>query len=134
MTTHGTRPRWRNGWPVRAVALLTTAYSVSIVVAPKVLAKPCGLLDTHGQVPVPVAELTRSTGVRDAAMALALALAPAGYPMTVLTAARVVSDGADAVWFSRLAPRSQRGRIAGVAAGWAVLELLTALFANRDPR
>jgi hypothetical protein len=54
--------------------------------------------------------------------------------MTVLTAARVVSDGADAVWFSRLAPRSQRGRIAGVAAGWAVLELLTALFANRDPR
>jgi len=74
MTVQGTTPRWRTGWPVRAVALLTTVYSVAIVVAPKVLAKPCGLLDAAGAVPPPVAELTRSTGVRDAALALSLAV------------------------------------------------------------
>jgi hypothetical protein len=128
----GRPPRWRDGWPVRLVAVLTTGYSVAITVSPRVLAKPCNLLNASGGVPRDVAELTRSIGVRDAAMAVALAAAPVGYPMSTLTAARVVSDGADAIWFARLAPPGQRGKIAGVAAGWAALELTVWALANRS--
>jgi hypothetical protein len=123
--------RWQDGWPVRAVALLTTAYSVAITIRPEILARPCRLTNADGTVPAEVAELTRSIGTRDAAMAAALAVAPAGYPMHVLTAARVLSDGADAAWFARVVPAGQRAKVAGVAAGWAALELLAAVAGHR---
>ena len=123
--------RWQDGWPARTVAVLTTAYSVAITIRPEILAKPCRLADPDGSVPPAVAELTRSIGTRDAAMAAALAVAPAGYPMNVLTAARVLSDGADAAWFARVVPAGQRAKIAGVAAGWAALELLVAVAGRR---
>jgi len=123
--------RWREGWPARTVAVLTAAYSIAITVRPEVLAKPCRLTDPDGSVPPAVAELTRSIGTRDATLAAALAVAPAGYPMDLLTAARVLSDGADAAWFARLVPPGQRARIAGVAAGWAALELLAAVASHR---
>lgn len=122
---------FKDGWPVRAVALATVGYSVAISVSPKLLAKPCRLLDATGGVPTSVAELTRSIGVRDAALAAALVVSPTGRPMAVLTAARVVSDGADAVWFARLAPGKQRIKVAGAAGGWAVLELLAWLATRR---
>jgi hypothetical protein len=123
--------RWQDGWPVRAVAVLTTAYSVAITIRPEILAKPCRLTNADGTVPAEVAELTRSIGTRDAAMAAALAIAPPGYPMNVLTAARVLSDGADAAWFARVVPAGQRAKVAGVAAGWAALEFLAAVAGNR---
>ena len=126
--------RWREGWPARAVAVATVAYSMAITVRPEVLAKPCRLTNPDGSVPPEVAGLTRSIGTRDAAMAAALAIAPPGYPMTVLTAARVLSDGADAAWFARMVPPAQRAKIAGVAAGWAALELLAALAGGRPGR
>jgi hypothetical protein len=124
--------RWQDGWPARAVAVLTTAYSVAITIRPEILAKPCRLTNPDGSVPAEVAELTRSIGTRDAAMAAALVVAPAGYPMNVLTAARVLSDGADAAWFARVVPPGQRAKIAGVAAGWAALELLAAVAGARS--
>ena len=123
--------RWRDGWPVRAVAVLTAAYSVAITIRPEILAKPCRLTNPDGSVPAEVAELTRSIGTRDAAMAAALVVAPAGYPMNVLTAARVLSDGADAAWFARVVPAVQRAKVASVAAGWAALELLAAVAGSR---
>ena len=116
--------RWRDGWPVRAVAIATTAYSVAITIRPEILARPCRLTNDDGTVPAAVAELTRSIGTRDAALAAALAVAPPGYPMNVLTAARVLADGADAAWFGRVVPPGQRAKVAGVAAGWAALELV----------
>jgi hypothetical protein len=116
------------GWPVRVVAGVTVAYSTAIAISPRLLAGPCGLLSPDGSVPVAVAQLTRSIGVRDAALAAALGLAPAGYPLRLLAAARVISDGADAVWLSRLVDdRPGQAKIAGVAVGWALLELLTGL-------
>ncbi|SHF80151.1 hypothetical protein SAMN05443575_0933 [Jatrophihabitans endophyticus] len=123
--------RLRDAWPVRAVAALTTAYGVAITVAPKLLAKPCGLTRVDGSVPTDVAQLTRSIGTRDAALALALAVSPTGSPMQLLTAARVVSDAADAAYFARVVPASQRTKVAGVAAGWAALELAVAAYAAR---
>jgi hypothetical protein len=126
--------RWQDGWPARTVAIVTTAYSVAITVRPEILAKPCRLTNADGSVPPEVAELTRSIGTRDAAMAAALVVAPAGYPMNVLTAARVLSDGADAAWFARVVPAGQRAKVAGVAAGWAALELLAAVAGRRRNR
>jgi hypothetical protein len=118
----------RASWPVRAVAVATVAYSTAITIAPRLLAGPCGLTSADGSVPPAVAELTRSIGVRDAALAAALALAPAGYPVQLLTAARVVADSADAVWLSRLVDdRTAKAKIAGVALGWALLEALVGL-------
>jgi len=123
--------RWQDGWPARAVAVATTAYSLAITIRPEILAKPCRLTNPDGSVPPEVAELTRSIGTRDAAMAAALVVSPAGYPMNVLTAARVLSDGADAAWFARVVPAGHRAKIAGVAAGWAALELLAAVAGAR---
>jgi hypothetical protein len=118
----------RANWPVRVVALATVAYSTAITIAPRLLARPCGLVSADGSVPPAVAELTRSIGVRDAALAGALALAPAGFPVRMLTAARVISDSADAVWLSRLVDdRGAKAKIAGVALGWALLEAVTGL-------
>jgi hypothetical protein len=118
----------RDGWPVRVVAAATVAYSTAITISPRLLARPCGLTSPDGTVPLAVAQLTRSIGVRDAALAAALGLAPAGYPVALLTAARVISDSADALWLSRLAAdRGTKAKIAGVAVGWALLELLAGL-------
>lgn len=64
---------WREGWPVRMVAGLTAGYSAAITVAPGILARPCRLTEPDGRVPAAIAHLIRSTGMRDAAMAVALA-------------------------------------------------------------
>ena len=116
------------GWPARAVAVATVGYSVAITIAPQVLARPCGLTRADGSVPDDIAGLIRSIGVRDAVLAAALALAPAGYPLRLLTVARVVAAGADTVWFSGLvSDRATKLKIGGVAAGWAALEGLAGL-------
>src|ERR1700744_2376820 len=123
--------RWQDGWPARAVPVLPTAYTVAITIRPGTPATPCRLPTPDGSVPAEVAELTRSIGTRDAAMAAALVVAPAGYPMNVLTAARALSDGADAAGFARVVPAGQRAKVASVAAGWAALELLAAAAGSR---
>lgn len=122
----------RATWPVRIVAGLTTAYSTALVVRPRLLARPARLTAPDGSVAPSTAALIRSIGVRDAALAAALAFAPAGRPLAMLTGARVVSDAADAVWFGRVVPPSQRAKISGGALGWAALETAAALFARRS--
>lgn len=118
--------------PVRIAAALTVAYSVAITVAPKLLAAPCRMLDSAGEVPLPIKTLVRSTGVRDAALAAALFVSYPGPAARTLTAARVVSDAADAVWFGSLAiPADARAKVAGAAAGWATIEAL-AYWADRS--
>lgn len=111
--------------PVRVVAALTMAYSVGITVAPKLLAGPCQMLDTRGQVPPDVKALVRSTGVRDAVLAAALFVSHPGPASATLSAARVISDAADAVWFGLLPiPTGARIKVGGVAAGWATVEAI----------
>lgn len=111
--------------PVRWVAVLTLSYSVAITVAPKLLAGPCQMLDARGEVPPGIKTLVRSTGVRDAALAAALLMAHPGPATRTLTAARVVSDAADAVWFGSLPiPAAAKARIGGAAGAWAAIEAL----------
>ena len=75
---------------MRVVAGLTAAYSVAVTIRPRVLAKPCGLLDVAGNVLGDGAGLIRSTGTRDAALLLALAAVPVGRLLHIPTAARMV--------------------------------------------
>lgn len=112
----------------RAVAALTTAYSLALVVSPKVLAKPCGLTRADGSVPAEVAMLTRSIGVRDALLALHV-LARPGRRATL---ARVIADGGDAVIFgSLLADRRAARKAAAVAGSWAAVEALAHVLDSR---
>ncbi len=118
----------RASWPARVVAAATVAYSAAIIVKPALLARPCGLTGADGSVPPGIAAMTRSIGARDAAVSAALIVAPAGYPLRLLTAARVISDCADAVSLSGLvSDRAAKRKVAGIALGWALIEILAEL-------
>jgi hypothetical protein len=106
----------------RVLGALTAAYSGTIIAAPRVLAKPCGLTTPTGGVTAEVRTLVGGIGARDAAIGLAMVFAPAGRPLQVALAARVVSDAADAVVFGTSLPdRSARRKVAAFAAAWATL-------------
>jgi hypothetical protein len=118
-------------WPVRIVAGLTTAYSVALVARPRLLAGPARLTTPDGSVAPETAALVRSIGVRDAALAAALAFAPAGRPIAMLTVARVVSDATDALWLGPIVPSAHRTKVCGAALGWATLEAVVGARASR---
>jgi hypothetical protein len=112
----------------RVLGAATAAYSVTIIAAPKVLAKPCGLTTPIGGVSAGVRALIGGIGARDAAIGLAMMLAPPGRPLQVALAARVASDAADALVFGTTLPdRSARKKVAAFAATWAALCAASAL-------
>ncbi|MEU0530785.1 hypothetical protein [Amycolatopsis tolypomycina] len=112
----------------RVLGAVTAAYSATIIVAPRVLAKPCGLTTPAGGVTADVRTLIAGIGARDAAIGLAMVFAPEGRPLRVALAARVASDAADAVVFGTGLPdRSARAKVAAFAAGWAALCAASAL-------
>lgn len=117
---------------MRGVAAATVAYGIAVTVSPKVLAKPCGLVDSEGHVPADDAGLIRAVGTRDALLAGLLLLSPTGAYMNWLTGARALCDGADAVWFYGFIPSRQRPKLVGVALGWALLELAVNAKFNRE--
>ncbi|MFF1611570.1 hypothetical protein ACFVYA_27615 [Amycolatopsis sp. NPDC058278] len=81
-----------------------------------------------GDVTAGVRTLIAGIGARDAAIGLAMLLAPAGKPLQVALAARVASDAADAVVFGTTLPdRSARTKVAAFAATWAALCAVSAL-------
>ncbi|MET8849915.1 hypothetical protein [Amycolatopsis sp. NPDC004625] len=106
----------------RVLGAATAAYSATIIAAPKVLAKPCGLTTPAGGVSREVRTLIGGIGARDAAIGLAMVFAPPGRPLRIALAARVASDAADALVFGTGLPdRSARTKVAAFAAGWAAL-------------
>ncbi|MBE1577356.1 hypothetical protein ACFORH_09260 [Amycolatopsis roodepoortensis] len=106
----------------RVLGGITAAYSASLIVAPKILAKPSGLTGPAGSVPVPVRTLIAAIGARDTAIGVAMMLAPAGRPLQVALGARVAADAADAIIFGLTLPdKTARVKVAGFATGWAVL-------------
>ncbi|GHG02319.1 MULTISPECIES: hypothetical protein [Amycolatopsis] len=112
----------------RVLGAVTAAYSATIIAAPRVLAKPCGLTTRDGGVTAGVRTLIAGIGARDAAIGLAMLLAPAGKPLQVALAARVASDAADAVVFgTNLPDRAARTKVAAFAATWATLCAASAL-------
>jgi hypothetical protein len=112
----------------RVLGVATAAYSATIIAAPAVLAKPCGLTTPTGGVTAGVRTLIAGIGARDAAIGLAMVFAPAGRPLQVALAARVASDAADAVVFGTTLPdRSARRKVAAFAVTWAALCAASAL-------
>ncbi|MEV4057051.1 hypothetical protein AB0J55_38095 [Amycolatopsis sp. NPDC049688] len=112
----------------RVLGAVTAAYSVTIVAAPRVLAKPCGLTTASGGVSADVRTLIAGIGARDAAIGLAMLFAPAGKPLRFALGARVASDAADAVVFGTGLPdRSARKKVAAFAVTWAALCAASAL-------
>ncbi|MGW5740591.1 hypothetical protein [Amycolatopsis sp. NPDC003861] len=106
----------------RVLGVATAAYSATIIAAPKVLAKPCGLTTPTGEVPPAARTLIGGIGARDAAIGLAMLFAPPGRPLTVALAARVASDTADALIFGTGLPdRSARKKVAVFALAWAAV-------------
>ncbi|KDN22603.1 hypothetical protein [Amycolatopsis rifamycinica] len=112
----------------RVLGAATAAYSATIIAAPKVLAKPCGLVSPGGEVAKEVRTLIGGIGARDAAIGLAMVFAPPGRPLQTALAARVASDAADALVFGTGLPeRSARKKVAVFAAAWAALCAASAL-------
>ncbi len=116
-------PSWLSGTSLpRTLGWVTAAYSAALIVRPKLLAAPCGFLDSRGQVPREVATVIAAVGARDVASGLAMALVPAGKPLQTALAVRVMADLSDAVIFGVGIPDTARAwRIAGVAAVWGAL-------------
>ena len=108
----------------------TAAYSAALVVAPRLLLKPCGLEQSPD-----AATLTRAIGARDAALGLAMVAAPAGAARWVATGCRIAADWSDAAVFGAgLAGRGTRAKVVGFAAAWGALSLAAGLLdARRRP-
>lgn len=112
----------------RVLGAVTAAYSATIIAAPQVLAKPCGLTTPASGVTAGVRTLIGGIGARDAAIGLAMVFAPPGRPLQVALAARVASDAADALIFGTTLPdRSARAKVAAFATAWATLCAASAL-------
>lgn len=106
----------------RLLGAATAAYSGTIIAAPKVLAKPCGLTTATGDVPRPVRTLIGAIGARDAAIGAAMVLAPPGPALRTAVAARVASDTADALVFGlTLTDPVARRKVVTFALFWAAL-------------
>jgi len=74
-------PSWLSGTSLpRPLGWVTAAYSAAIIVRPKVLAAPCGFVDSRGEVQREGATVIAAVGARDVASGLAMALVPAGKP------------------------------------------------------
>ena len=113
----------------RAVALplpkilggLTAAYSVAVLVSPKVLAGPTELA-SGGRVTRGVGALSRAVAARDLASGLAMVLAPTPQAQRTAIAVRVLSDLGDTVVFGPSLPSaSARRKAAAVGVLWGGL-------------
>ncbi len=116
-------PSWLSGTSLpRTLGWVTAAYSAALIVRPKLLAAPCGFVDSRGEIPREVATVIAAVGARNVASGLAMALVPAGKPLQTALAVRVVADLSDAVIFAVGIPDTSRAwRIAGFAAVWGAL-------------
>jgi hypothetical protein len=106
----------------------TTAYSLAIIAAPRLLAKPCGLTTATGEVSPGVRPLIGGIGARDVVIGVAMMAAPPGRPLRLAVAGRVAADLSDALIFGLSLPdRAARRKVAAFATGWAALCAVSAL-------
>ena len=106
---------------------LTAAYSVAVLVSPKVLAGPTELAP-GGKVTRGVAALSRGVAARDLASGLAMVLAPTPQAQRTAIAVRVLSDLGDTVVFGTSLPsKSARRKAAAVGILWGGLCAASAL-------
>lgn len=113
--------------PARVLGGITMLYSAAILIAPKILAKPCGMTTSTGEVPSWVPLLIRAIGVRDTVSGLAMLLTRPGRGLQTACLARAAADAGDAVLFGTvLTTPAARLKIGGFAAIWALANLAAA--------
>jgi hypothetical protein len=114
--------------------VVTVAYSVVLVISPRLLAGPAGMTRA-GSVPAPTGLAIRAIGSRDTVIGAAIVLAHPGRAMAGLCVLRAMTDAADAALFGALLPApAARWKIGGFAAGWAAVSTIAALrAAGRTP-
>ncbi|MEU7099757.1 hypothetical protein AB0A66_15725 [Streptomyces longwoodensis] len=107
---------------LRVQGAATFAYGAATAYRPALLARPAGLVDAHGAVEPHTALVLRSMAWRDAAVGLAMLLAPQGPALTAAGAVRIASDVGDALFFGRaLRGRLRRAGAVVSALGWAAV-------------
>jgi hypothetical protein len=112
------------------VGAATAGFSAALVAAPQLLIRPGGLEDSRD-----TRTLTRVLGVRDTVLGVLMVAAPDARTRRLLTVARVVCDGSDAVLFgSRVAGRPAHVRVAASAATWAGMCVLADVLDARAGR
>lgn len=120
------------GRPARVLGVLTVAYSVAALVAPKILAKPSGLTGPLGGVSTPVSLLIRALAARDIALGARMVFAAPGAELKNATLARAAADASDTVLFGIMLPTtSAKLKVAGFAAGWAAACAIAAVRADQ---
>lgn len=63
---------------IRALGVITAAYSAALLVRPDVLARPAGLANATDEVPAGTRILVRAVGARDITIGLAMVFPPVG--------------------------------------------------------
>ena len=112
-------------WFARLLGLLTLLYSIVALIRPRILVTPTGLVPRPDPVPLGFKVLTRAVAARDAAIGLAMMLAPMTAPLAWVIGLRIAADVGDAAVFgAQVGDASARWKTVGVAAGWAVLNAL----------
>ncbi|MFF9259872.1 hypothetical protein [Streptomyces longwoodensis] len=107
---------------LRVQGMATFAYGIATAYRPALLARPAGLVDAYGEVTPHTALVLRSMAWRDAAVGLAMVLAPQGPALSAAAAVRVASDMGDALFFGRaLRGRLRRAGAVVSALGWAAV-------------
>jgi hypothetical protein len=114
----------------RVMGALTLAYSVAVVAKPKVLAGPCGLTDSLGEVPRDVASTIRAVSTRDAVISAAMLVAPAGPALRTITTVRGLCDLSDGVTLGLPAEPQTRKKVIAVGGAWGALVLLSRRWAG----
>lgn len=106
---------------LRMVGAATALYGMAVMVRPRWLAAPSGLVDDDGSVAPHTAISLRPVAMRDAASGLALAFAPQGPALTTAAAVRLASDFGDAVLLGATLPPRRRVPAVAVSLGWGAL-------------
>jgi hypothetical protein len=109
----------------RLLGAATLAYSAAVLLDPKVIARPCEMLDVDGQVPPDVASSLRAVSARDAVVSLLMMAAPVGPALRTAVTVRAISDLSDAAVFGARVSSASRAKVIGVPLAWGLLCLAT---------
>lgn len=109
---------------LRAVGAATAVYGAAVAVWPDLLARPSGLVDSHGRTAPDTRVALRPLAWRDAASGVALVAAPDGAALRTAAVVRAAADLGDALLLGLTLPeRDKRLKAVAVSLGWGALSV-----------
>jgi hypothetical protein len=117
----------------RILGAATAAYGLVVLVRPRTLAGPVGMVEPDGGLGPGIRMAAGLIGVRDLVAGGWMAVAPAGRSLRTAIVARALFDAGDAALFGTLAPTPEARRKAALVAGaWSALCGLSLLAARGE--